>query len=193
MKRYAAFLRGVSPMNAKMPELVRAFESAGFSDVKTILASGNVNFSSRASTPEKLQAKAEAAMQEQLGKSFLTIVRELPALAAILASDPYTSFKLPAKSKRVITFLRAAPSAKLELPIKLGEARIYRVADGAAFSAYVASDEGPVFMKLIERTFGKDVSTRTWDTVTKIVKAGLGDAQRTNLRRNLRMPSTQRS
>lgn len=26
MRRYAAFLRGVSPMNAKMPELKKAFE-----------------------------------------------------------------------------------------------------------------------------------------------------------------------
>jgi hypothetical protein len=26
MPRYAAFLRGVSPMNAKMPELKKAFE-----------------------------------------------------------------------------------------------------------------------------------------------------------------------
>jgi len=30
MRRYAAFLRGVSPMNAKMPELKRCFEAAGF-------------------------------------------------------------------------------------------------------------------------------------------------------------------
>jgi hypothetical protein len=40
MPRYAAFLRGVSPMNAKMPEVKRAFE-----------------------------AKAEAAMQKHLGRN----------------------------------------------------------------------------------------------------------------------------
>jgi len=28
MPRYAAFLRGVSPMNAKMPELKKCFEAA---------------------------------------------------------------------------------------------------------------------------------------------------------------------
>ena len=36
MPRYAAFLRGVNPMNAKMPELTKAFEAAGFADVKTV-------------------------------------------------------------------------------------------------------------------------------------------------------------
>ena len=40
MKRYAAFLRGVSPMNAKMPELKKAFEAAGFTDVRTVRAGG---------------------------------------------------------------------------------------------------------------------------------------------------------
>ncbi|MGC4085554.1 MAG: DUF1697 domain-containing protein [Vicinamibacterales bacterium] len=42
MPRYVAFLRGVSPTNASMPDLKRAFERAGFTDVKTILSSGNV-------------------------------------------------------------------------------------------------------------------------------------------------------
>ena len=48
MPRYVAFLRGVSPMNAKMPELRRCFENAGFRDVRTLLSSGNVVFSTRA-------------------------------------------------------------------------------------------------------------------------------------------------
>ncbi len=39
------------------------------------------------------------------------------------------------------------------------------------FSAYVPSPKGPVFMNLIEKTFGKEVTTRTWETVGKIVKA----------------------
>lgn len=48
MARYAAILRGVSPMNAKMPELKGSFEAAGVEDVKTVLSSGNVVFSARA-------------------------------------------------------------------------------------------------------------------------------------------------
>ena len=41
---------------------------------------------------------------------------------------------------------------------------------GDIFSAYVPSPRGPVFMTLIEKTFGKDVTTRTWDTVQKVVR-----------------------
>jgi hypothetical protein len=39
------------------------------------------------------------------------------------------------------------------------------------FSAYVPTPKGPVFMALIEKTLGKDVTTRTWDTVTKVARA----------------------
>jgi uncharacterized protein (DUF1697 family) len=40
MAQYVAFLRGVSPMNLKMPDLKRCFESAGFTSVRTLLSSG---------------------------------------------------------------------------------------------------------------------------------------------------------
>jgi uncharacterized protein (DUF1697 family) len=70
MKRYAAFLRGVSPMNAKMPELKKAFEAAGFTDVKTVLSSGNVVFSAPAAPEAALERKAEATMAKRLGNAF---------------------------------------------------------------------------------------------------------------------------
>jgi uncharacterized protein (DUF1697 family) len=173
MRRYAAVLRGVSPMNAKMPELVGAFEAAGFRDVKTILASGNVNFGSRTSSLVKLQASAEAAMQARLGRSFLTIVRELSELELLLRSDPFARFGQRAKEKRVITFLREPPAQIPKLPLRLGQARILGIEDRTVFSSYVPNAaDGPAFMKLIERTLGKEVSTRTWETLQKVVRAG---------------------
>ena len=64
MKRYAAFLRGVSPMNAKMPDLERAFEAVGFRDVRTVLSSRNVLFSAEAAPVAQLEHRAEAAMSK---------------------------------------------------------------------------------------------------------------------------------
>jgi uncharacterized protein (DUF1697 family) len=72
MPRYVAFLRGVSPMNAKMPELKRCFEGCGLTEVKTLLSSGNVVFNARAASEATLQRKVEAAMTKQLGRPFFT-------------------------------------------------------------------------------------------------------------------------
>jgi uncharacterized protein (DUF1697 family) len=168
MPRYAAFLRGVSPMNAKMPELKRCFERAGFTEVKTVLSSGNVVFGARATSSEALQRKIEAAMKKDRGSAFLTIVRPVDALRAMLAADPYRAFRLPHGAKRVVTFLRDEPGAKLDLPIELDGARILRLQGREVFTAYVPTPRGAVFMGLIEKTFGKEVTTRTWDTVKKV-------------------------
>jgi uncharacterized protein (DUF1697 family) len=170
MPRYAAFLRGVSPMNAKMPQLKGAFEAAGFTDVKTVLSSGNVVFSTTRGSESTLQRKAEAAMTKRLGHDFLTIVRPIDALREMLASDPYEAFRLAPGAKRVVTFLRGKPSSELALPIELHGARILSMKGGEIFSAYVPSPKGPVFMTLIEKTFGKEVTTRTWDTVAKVAR-----------------------
>ena len=156
-------------MNAKMPEVKSAFEAAGFEDVRTLLSSGNVVFSAPAAKTTDLERRAEAAMERTLGAAFGTFVRSVDALRELLAKTHYDAFDLPAGTKRVITFLRK-PAPRLQLPIELDGARIL-VADGTAvFSAYVPGPRGPVFMTLLEKTFGKDVTTRTWDTVAKAAK-----------------------
>ena len=62
-------------MNAKMPDLKSAFESAGFTEVRTLLSSGNVAFSSRSASAATLEARAEQAMLSKLGRTFSTIIR----------------------------------------------------------------------------------------------------------------------
>jgi uncharacterized protein (DUF1697 family) len=170
MPRYAAFLRGVMPMNCKMPELKKAFESAGFTDVRTLLASGNVVFTASSASDAALQRKAETAMAKQLGRTFLTIIRPVDELREMLASDPYRSFRLSPDAKRIVTFLRDRPVSKLTLPDEVVGARILAIKGSNVFSAYRPSPKGPVFMTLILKTFGSEQTTRTWDTVTKVAR-----------------------
>jgi uncharacterized protein (DUF1697 family) len=153
-----------------MPELKRAFELAGFTDVKTVLSSGNVVFSTKPGSETALARRAEAAMKKQLGASFYTLVRSVESLQELLASDPYAGIKLKPGSKRVVTFLSDVPQPKPKLPIELDGARILNLVGHEAFTAYVPSPKGPVFMTLLQKTFGKDITTRTWDTVTKLAK-----------------------
>ncbi|MDE1898641.1 MAG: DUF1697 domain-containing protein [Xanthomonadaceae bacterium] len=171
MPRYLAFLRGVSPMNARMSELKRCFEAAGFTGVRTVLSSGNVAFDARAASEAALERRIEAAMATHLDRSFHTIVRPTDALHALIEATPYAVFDLPTNAKRVVTFLRDPPTANLSLPIELDGAGILAMHGREVFSAYVPNPRGPVFMTLIEKTFGTDVTTRTWDTVGKCAKA----------------------
>jgi uncharacterized protein (DUF1697 family) len=172
MQTYAAFLRGVSPMNVQMPELKRCLEATGFSDVRTLLSSGNAVFCSRAASRAALERRLEAAMEKHLGQAFMTFVRSVDELRELLDSDPYRPFRLASTSKRVVTFLRAQPRVRVQLPIELDGAKILSVRGKEVFSAYIPGPRGPVFMRLIEKTFGAEVTTRTWDTVRKTVAKG---------------------
>lgn len=167
MHRYVAFLRGVSPMNAKMAELRQCFERSGFADVKTVLSSGNVVFCDARRSEAAVVKAIEAGMAKHLARTFAVMVRSTAQLRAIITADPYAGHGIPAHAKRVVTFLREPPGESLALPIEFEGARILAVKGREAFTVYVPNARGPVFMTLIEQTFGKGVTTRTLDTVIK--------------------------
>jgi len=110
-------------------------------------------------------------MVKGLGRTFHTIVRRQDELVALIESDPFAGFRLPPGAKRVVTFSRAVMKPKKALPVAQDAARILAAKGCDAFSIYVPSPQGPVFMRLIEATFGSDVTTRTWKTVKKCAKA----------------------
>jgi len=167
MTRYAAFLRGVMPTNASMAALRAAFEAAGFKEVKTVLASGNVVFDSRATAIPVLEKKVEAAIEKGLGRRFLAIVRPVEELRRMLDHAPYLGRAHPS-ANRIVTFVRG-PVAAPELPIERDGATLLHFDKDVLFSAYLPTPKGPVFMALIEKAVGKDQTTRTWQTIEKVV------------------------
>jgi uncharacterized protein (DUF1697 family) len=183
MRTYAAFLRGVSSMNMSMPELKRCLEATGFAEVRTLLSSGNAVFGwprgrpgSQAVSRKALEGRLEAALEKHFGQVFMTLVRSVEELRELIDSNPYGTFLLAPNTKRVVTFLRSKPKSRLRLPIELDGARILGVRGTEVFSAYIPGPRGPVFMKLIEKTFGEEVTTRTWDTVGKVVAKGMNES-----------------
>lgn len=90
----------------------------------------------------------------------------------MLQADPYQAFPLPAGAKRIVTFLEEPPVQAPALPMRADGASLLLLQDLHLFSAYVPGPKAAAFMVLIGRTFGKDVTTRTWDTVRKVCAAG---------------------
>ena len=173
MSRYVALLRGVSPMNCSMSDLKRSLESAGFADVKTLLSSGNVAFTFARTLPiAMLQKRVEKATKDGLGRSFPAVVRPSAHLQQLIQSDPFAEFELPAGGKCVVTFLRSPGAvAAVDLPISRIDACILKRVGSEVLSVYMPNEKSPAFNHLLERTFGQDITTRTWDTVAKCAAA----------------------
>jgi uncharacterized protein (DUF1697 family) len=154
-----------------MSALKACLEGAGLGDVKTLLSSGNATFSAAVAAETALEKKLEAALKKAVGREFMTFVRSLDDLQALLASEPFRAFAGAPGAKRVVTFLREPPARLPELPIEFDGVRILRLIDREVFSDYVVGPRGPVFMTLLHRTFGEGITTRTWDTVRKVAGA----------------------
>ncbi len=70
MPRYVALFRGINVGKAKriaMADLRALLESLGYTDVKTLLNSGNAVFTGRAGAPDKHAARIRAAVAKKLG------------------------------------------------------------------------------------------------------------------------------
>lgn len=156
------------PTNCDMKELAAAFEAAGVTDVLTVLGSGNVVFTSDERDLDTLTRRLERAMQARLGRVFTPFVRTLDALEALVAADPFAAFDVPDGDKRDVTFLRA-PSSVRPPPPRAGAA-VLGVRGAEVFSHHTPRHpDGPVFMKLLAEAFGDEITTRTWDTVKKVL------------------------
>ena len=90
MTRYAALLRGVNVggVNMKMADLADVVRGLGYDDVKTVLASGNVLFT----TPDAAGAskdKLEAALRKRFGYEAWVHVLTVDAIQKVIDAYPY--------------------------------------------------------------------------------------------------------
>ena len=91
MSRYVAFLRGINVggINIKMADLTRTFEDLGFTDVKTILASGNVRFTTSKKNGPALKREVESALTERFGYEAWVIILDIATVADIIEGYPF--------------------------------------------------------------------------------------------------------
>lgn len=171
MPRFVALLRGVSPQNLSMSALRECLDAAGYDNVRTVLSSGNVAFSTRATSIDALERRIAADIAHGVGRSFGLTIRSVDALAHLIDRDPFQAFDLPTDAKRVVTFLSQPIASPPMLPIERDGVSILAMSDREVFTSYQPHPKGPVFMTMLERAFGKEITTRTLDTVRKCAKA----------------------
>ncbi|MGA9121526.1 MAG: DUF1697 domain-containing protein [Bacteroidota bacterium] len=109
MKRYIAFLRAINVggRTVKMDKLTQLFESLGFTDVDTFLASGNVIFRSGEEAESQLQKEIEASLGKTLGFTVATFLRSDEEVAEVARYKPFRGTVLQSAQALNIGFLAA--------------------------------------------------------------------------------------
>lgn len=170
--RYVAFLRGIGPGNPNMrnDKLRSVAESLGFSNVQSVISSGNLLFETNDTDTNALEATFEAAWPKHLGFTSTTIIRSQKQIDNLIEADPFKGYEHGSETYLLVTFLKHTTPPPQALPqatdgtykiLKATKNEIYTVTDATATKT-------PDVMAWLEKQYGKQISSRTWKTILKI-------------------------
>ncbi len=173
--KYVAFLRGINVGgNKKVPmeELRIAFSDIGFSNAKTLLNTGNVVFDAEEKNLKKLKEAIEIGLEKTFGWKIEVLLRTQESLQKMVSENPFAKIEITSQTRLYVTFLPENIPTTLEIPYK-SENNLFQILDlkdDALFSVLTISQDGDSLklMDVIGKEFGKNITTRNWNTVRKI-------------------------
>jgi uncharacterized protein (DUF1697 family) len=175
--RYVAFLRGINlgKRRVKNDVLGQAFTALGFDDVAVLIASGNVVFTSPEQSEAALTTVIEDGLQAALGFAVPTMIRSLAAVQAMIAREPFRGIDVQKQTRLYVTLLAAPTSSTLRLPYTSpdGFYTVLSRTDREVYSVLTVQEGARTVdaMAMLEKEYGKGVTTRNWNTILKLPKA----------------------
>ncbi|MBI5045336.1 MAG: DUF1697 domain-containing protein [Candidatus Levybacteria bacterium] len=175
--RYVALLRGINvggKSKVSMEDLKKIFLSLGFSEIKTLLNSGNVIFSSDKNEIESKDI-IEKALSDHYLKVIPVLVRSIDAIHAFVKKDPFKGIEVTKDTRLYITFLSEPKKSSFSLPFISSDKAItiLSVSDSEVCTLVTLLPQKSTtdLMVFLEKEFGKQITTRNWNTVVKIDKS----------------------
>jgi uncharacterized protein (DUF1697 family) len=174
MPRHIAFLRAINVGGhvVKMQLLRELFESLGFSNVETVIASGNVVFESLEVGGRILEQEIEILLEDALGYQVATFLRTAPELAMVARQQPFDLAELDPEAVVYVIFLRNKPAEIISQALRalntdndrarVGKREVYWLRRGR-------SKDSEVFGVRLGKVLGVETTMRNLKTVRKIV------------------------
>ena len=181
MSSQIALLRAVNVAghnHVAMADLRDMVAGLGFSDVQSVLQSGNLVFRGDGKGGERVERLLEAEVKKQLGLDTHFFVRSAAEWEDAVANNPFRNEAKRDPGHLVAVFLKEAPGPKA---VKALQAAIVgrEVVRAAGKQAYITYADGQGTSKLtntvIEKHLGTRGTARNWNTVLRLaelVRAG---------------------
>jgi uncharacterized protein (DUF1697 family) len=171
-KRYIALLRGINVGKAKrvsMADLCTLVGSLGYSDVKSVLNSGNVVFSGPATAPAAAAASIEELLVLRLGVAARVMVLDRDELSCVIEDNPLTG--VASDPSRLLTFVLADTKLRaLVEPLAGQDWQPGALALGRR-AVYVWCPDGVLESKAataVGKQLGDKTTSRNWSTMSKL-------------------------
>lgn len=173
-KRCVALLRGINVGKAKrvaMADLRALFEELGYTDVATLLNSGNVVFSGARGKPATTARAIGRGIEERFGFTSRVLVVPGADLGRALAEDPLLDVA-DDPSRHMLGFLQDAASQKAVRALAQRDWGRERLALGPR-AVYVWCPKGVIdsaAMKALAKELGEDWTARNRRTTEKLAE-----------------------
>lgn len=173
MTKYIAFLRAVNVggRNVKMDRLREIFESLGFSNVETFIASGNVIFETKSKDANVLEKTIEKHLKDILGFEVVTFLRTDSELSEIANYKSFKRSQLNSASALNVAFLSGSldDEAKNTLMALKTEIDDFHVHGREIYWLCLKKQSESKFSNAtLEKTLGRKSTMRGLNTISKI-------------------------
>lgn len=173
MKKFIALLRGINvsgQKEIKMSDLKLLFEEIGFKDVQTYIQSGNVVFSSKEISVDKLELKISSIIKRKYGFDVKIVVISPEEMEYVLKNNPFLKKKKD-EDKLYVTFLSKIPSDEnIENMHSIDYSPEEYFIEGKHLYLFVPNGYGKARINnnLFENKLKVSGTTRNWKTVKAI-------------------------
>lgn len=175
MHTYAVFLRGINVGGVRiaMKDLAESLTAAGYANVSTLLASGNVVLDADTGDAAVLKTDIEAVLRRRFGYEAWVIITTPARLSSIVSSYPFGAVDdgiarhdyvvLAATADAVRQVLAACPEPSPGELVAAGDGVLYRqVPRGSSLETRVARELGRARHKAV-------LTTRNMNTLRKVL------------------------
>jgi len=167
-----ALLRGINVGKAKripMAELRRVVESLGFTDVRTLLNSGNVVFSVPDKNPGDIASRIQTAIRDQLGVTTRVTVLEGKQVTAAVRENPLTPVAVnPSRLLLMVPTDLAALAELKPLLAKRWAPESLAIGSRVAYLWCPGGVTDSTLLAAVNRSLGERGTARNVTTMTKL-------------------------
>ncbi|MFK7970524.1 MAG: DUF1697 domain-containing protein [Bacteroidia bacterium] len=172
---FVAFLRGINVgghHKVPMADLRKEMESLGFQQVTTILNTGNIIFDAADANEKQLEQKLANHLAGVFGFPIPVMIRSAQAVHDLWESEPFKDIEVTKEIRLYASLLAESPQVDISIPWS-NENQSYKILDIKANIILSVLDlavtKTPKGMEALEKLFGKNITTRNWNTIKRVI------------------------
>ncbi|MDE2026234.1 MAG: DUF1697 domain-containing protein [Patescibacteria group bacterium] len=170
---YVAFLRGINVggnTKISMAILKKTMQEARFDNVQTVLNSGNIVFASSQAAKEAKKT-IESLIEKTFGFHCEVLIRQGQELQKLVAEDPFQHGVQDPQVRCHVTFFSSSPPVHTAIASDSHVTIVPSTGNEVCWKVFLSDSFGTTeAMNILEKNYGKNITTRTWKTILKIVQ-----------------------